>query len=158
MHCGDVGGEAVFEQFAGLRTWFVWGNMDFPDPTLERYVESLGVQAPRVIPVEIELDGHTIAVYHGHESHFTRLMRPIERRDFAAFGKLTAGWDYVLFGHTHRATDTRVEHVRLINPGALQRARVFTVATLDLARDTLKFWVVDEHVEETEHPREFVPR
>ena len=33
----------------------------------------------------------------------------------------------------------------MINPGALERAFPYTVATLDLARDELRFWQVDEN-------------
>lgn len=157
VHCGDVGGAAVFELFAGLPTWFVWGNTDFPDETLQRYVASLGITVPHSIPARIEVDGCSIAVYHGHEAQFTRLTRQIEQRNLTTFSELTAGWNYILFGHTHRPADTRLDPVRLINPGAVQRARPPTVATLDLARDALKFWVVDPHAPDGQQPRQFLP-
>lgn len=158
VHCGDIGGEAVFDQFAGRRMWFVWGNIDTPDPLLEGYAESLGLTVPHTTPVQLEIEGRTIAVYHGHEGHFMRLMRQLNRHDLAAFGKLTRGLDYIFHGHTHRAADLRVGQVRLVNPGALERARPYTVATLDLGRDALDFWQVDEHPELSERPRRFMPR
>ena len=158
VHCGDVGNEPVLTHFAGRRAWFVWGNTDTPDPLLERYAQSLGLKPAVLTPLVLELAGRRLAVYHGHETEFTRLIRQAGRRDFAAFDKLTEGLGYILHGHTHRATDTRVRHVRLINPGALDRARPHTVATLDLARDALDFWVVDEHAEPSEPPRSFQPR
>ncbi len=64
---------------------------------------------------------------------------------------------YVLYGHSHRATDLRVGRVRLINPGALDRARPATVATLDLKRDVVRFWQVDDHAAEADPPRRFKP-
>jgi predicted phosphodiesterase len=66
--------------------------------------------------------------------------------------------DYIIHGHTHRAAHVRIDHVRLINPGALERARPRTVATLDVANDALDFWRVDEHAETGDPPRPFLPR
>jgi predicted phosphodiesterase len=52
--------------------------------------------------------------------------------------------DYLLFGHSHRPTDERRGPTRRINPGALHRAKVRTVAVLDMARDSLHWLTVDE--------------
>jgi predicted phosphodiesterase len=49
-----------------------------------------------------------------------------------------------LHGHTHVARDERLGPLRVINPGALQRAAVHTVATLDLRTDQVGFWRVDD--------------
>jgi predicted phosphodiesterase len=51
--------------------------------------------------------------------------------------------DYLLFGHSHRTTDQRVGPTRMINPGALHRARTWTVALLDLESDVVKFLQID---------------
>ncbi len=64
---------------------------------------------------------------------------------------------YILFGHSHRPADLRVGRVRLINPGALDRARPHTVATLDLKRDLVRFWQVDDRAAEADPPRRFKP-
>jgi len=158
VHCGDIGGEAVLDELAGRQAWFVPGNIDGLDPTLMHYAKSLGLHIPDAIPLEIEIAGRRIAVYHGHEPHFNRLVRALRQRDLAAFESMTHGLDYLLYGHAHVATETRIGHVRMINPGALERARPHTVATLDLARDALGFWQVDELAEPTEPPRPFTPR
>jgi putative phosphoesterase len=158
VHCGDVGDEAVLDELAGRRTWFVWGNIDHADGLLVHYAETLGLSAPREIPVRIEIDGRVIAVYHGHEARFSRLNHLIRTHDLAGFEKLSAGADYILHGHTHRAAVKRVGRVQLINPGALERARPHTVATLDVGRDLLKFWQVNERADPDEEPRAFVPR
>lgn len=158
VHCGDIGGEAVLDELAGRQTWLVPGNIDAPNLTLMHYAESLGLHMPDAIPLEIEIAGRTIAVYHGHEPHFNRLIRALRHHDLAAFESLTRGLDYLLYGHAHVAAETRIGQVRMINPGALERARRYTVATLDLARDTLRFWQVDELADPSDPPRPFTPR
>ena len=51
--------------------------------------------------------------------------------------------DYLLFGHSHHATDERDGVTRCINPGALSRAAQYTVALLDLETDALQFLTVE---------------
>jgi predicted phosphodiesterase len=52
---------------------------------------------------------------------------------------LNARPDYLLTGHSHISSDTRVGIVRRINPGALHEAEQFTVALLNLTSDELEF-------------------
>ena len=75
---------------------------------------------------EISLAEKRIAVAHGH-LHID--LRPL----------LAAEPDYLFSGHSHLTDDQRVGPTRRINPGALHRARVYTVALLDLASDQLDF-------------------
>jgi len=130
FHCGDVGGEAVLDELAGHRAYFVWGNCDDTSLAMRRYAETLGLTVPASPPLRIELAGKRIAVYHGHERGFN-----------AAFSDPAI--DYLFFGHSHVYEDRRVNKLRAINPGALHRARVKTVATLDLTRDALTFLTLD---------------
>ncbi|NLE58743.1 MAG: metallophosphoesterase family protein [Planctomycetes bacterium] len=123
--CGDIGGLHVLEEFGGRRCWFVWGNTDSPDPTWRVQVESMGLPWPNG-PLELRLDGKRIGVFHGNESEFAKAYKQ-------------AGLDYLLFGHTHRQHDGYAGEMRVINPGALHRVRVPTVALLDLATDNLEF-------------------
>lgn len=129
VHCGDIGGEDVLIALAGRNVWFVWGNCDYTDASMNRYVRSLGLPLPNAVPLRIDLDGNGIAVFHGHE-------REIDRFDATQF-------DYVLHGHTHVRRDERIGQTRFINPGALHRAAEHTVATLDLSSDSLAFHVLD---------------
>ena len=149
VHCGDVGGEAVFNELAGRRARFVWGNSDQPGPLLNAYVRSLGLVVPMEVPLRLELAGRTIAVFHGHEPQFDRLFELAGAGEIALLEELLSGADYVLFGHWHRAFDERFGSARLINPGALYRVRTRSVATLDLRRDVLRFWYVDTEKTET---------
>lgn len=129
VHCGDVGGPEVLGEFAGRRCWFVWGNTDFPDPTWRSEVEALGLPWPDG-PAEFTLSGRRIAVYHGHEPGFERAIH-------------SGTFDYLLHGHTHRQVDYRKGRTRVINPGALHRVGLPTVAVLDLEGDDLIVLPVD---------------
>ncbi|HOA75012.1 MAG TPA: YfcE family phosphodiesterase [Phycisphaerae bacterium] len=125
VHCGDVGGIEVLEELAGRRCWFVWGNTDYPHPTWRASVEALGLPWPDG-PVEFTAAGRRIAVYHGHEPGFEGAIR-------------SGRSEYLLHGHSHRKADYRVGPTRVINPGALHRVGVPTVAILDVQSDDLSF-------------------
>lgn len=140
VHCGDIGGHAVLGELIGMPGWVVPGNTDLPDAALERYAESLGLTLARDVPLRIRLNGCAVAVFHGHEPAFEELVEEV-----AETGALPDGFgpcDYVFHGHTHVASDHRLGPVRIINPGALHRAGTYTVATLDLQSDDLRFWHV----------------
>lgn len=140
IHCGDLGSEQVLDALAGRDVWFVWGNVDVVELGLASYAEALGLHAPtKPPPVRIELAGKRFAISHGHERAFERLVE-------AHFeGAPEVRDDYICHGHTHMARDIRLPSgARLINPGALQRASVHTVATIDLTGDEVRHWVVDE--------------
>ncbi|MFQ5423598.1 MAG: metallophosphoesterase family protein [Phycisphaerae bacterium] len=130
FHCGDLCSEAVLDELAGHDTTFVWGNCDAPTPTLRRYVAEIGLTWPQP-PVIVELAGKRIGLFHGHEKDF----RSAPAGD---------GLDYIFYGHTHVYDDRTENGCRLINPGALHRARVRTVALLDLASGELLFLRVDD--------------
>lgn len=125
IHCGDVCGLDVFDQFVGQPFSFVWGNCDFDDGSTLAYLKTVGLKPPDGVPLRLSLGGKSFAVFHGHEPAFVRAE--------------LLGVDYVLHGHSHVARDERVGGVRFINPGALYRASRKTVATLDTTSDKLQF-------------------
>jgi putative phosphoesterase len=129
VHCGDLCGEQVLDELAGHACTFVWGNCDLPGPSMRRYVEKLGLTWPEP-PVILELAAKRIAVFHGHERTFSAAA---DRDDL----------DYVLYGHTHKYADRRIDRVRFINPGALHRARPHTCAILDLSSGELSVLRID---------------
>ena len=126
IHCGDVCGMAVFDELVDRPCTFVWGNMDFPDDALMAYLDSIGLAAPQAEPTRVNLDGKSFAVFHGHEGGFHNAVDTLQV-------------DYLLHGHTHITRDESRGITRIINPGALQRAKVKTVATLDTGTDQLTF-------------------
>jgi putative phosphoesterase len=142
VHCGDVGGPEILDEFAGLRAWVVYGNMDDMDTARLCDTVEGGLTISLRGPLRFELDGRALAVFHGHEGEYARWMGALDMK-----GALLPGGgrcDYILHGHTHRVRDVRVGAVRIINPGALYRAAVHTVATLDLRSDLLQFWLVSD--------------
>lgn len=126
IHCGDVGGIAVFDELVGRPCTFVWGNTDIVNAGVLAYLDTVGIPAPSELPTRIELGGKRFAVFHGHERNFDEAPRRLDV-------------DYILHGHTHLRRDDRVHGKRIINPGALYRARCKTVATLDTTIDKLRF-------------------
>lgn len=138
IHCGDIGTRLVLDALAGLNAWFVWGNNDVPDdPFLNQYVAALGLPLPPEPPLRVRLAGRCLAVFHGHEPEFGRLIDALRAGRADQVAALVGDAQFVLYGHTHVAADEQLGGVRLINPGALHRARQYTVALLDLESDKL---------------------
>lgn len=155
VHCGDVGGEAVLDALVGIPAWFVWGNSDYVDHSLEHYAESLGISPPRTIPTCIELGTQKIAVFHGHEASFGTVARRLEAGDAQGLARLLQGATYVLYGHTHLPCNERQLGVSFVNPGALHRARSYTVATIDLVTDAVDHWIVTDDMSTTARPQRY---
>ena len=130
IHCGDVGSEDVLDQLAGTDSAVVFGNTDWDRRPLERYAQLIGVACHDPF-ADLNLDGKRIAVTHGDDARLKQ--------------RLLAGqeYDYLFQGHTHVPHDERFGRTRLVNPGALHRARVKTVATLDLISDRLSLLTVE---------------
>ena len=129
IHCGDVGSPRIIDLFIGLRAALVWGNNDWDRNALTRYAEMLGVRVFQT-DGQLELDGKHFAVTHGDNLHIVH--QYIEQQQV----------DYLLLGHSHVKTDTRSGRIRVINPGALHRASVKTVALLNTATDELRFLAI----------------
>lgn len=144
LHLGDVGAVEVIDALvtAGpngssqMPARLVFGNTDWDRLSLERYARELGVAVddpvgrlafPGVVPVPgAEAGGGTQLVYcHGDDPE------PIRQ---AIAQKVR----YVCHGHTHCFTDAMQGETRVINPGALFRAREYTVAVLDTQADRLE--------------------
>ena len=130
IHCGDVGSERVLDHLAGEPSGFVFGNTDWDRAPLQRYAEQIGVQCWGTLG-NLTIEGKQIAVTHGDDHR-------LKQRLFAG-----QNYHYVFQGHTHIPRDERIGRTRVINPGALHRARAKTVATVDLATDELRFLTLE---------------
>lgn len=132
VHLGDVGSESVLDLLVGVPSLVVFGNCD-DARSLTRYAQILGIEVahPSAI-IEVKVDelvshrdlppagqfGLRIGVTHGHlESEVERL--------------LDLRVDILLHGHTHEIRDERIEGVRILNPGALHRAKFHSVLLLE---------------------------
>ena len=129
VHCGDVGSELVLDHLAGVPAAFVFGNTDWDRPTLARYAEKIGVASHHPF-ADLDLGGKKFAVTHGDDFKLKQRLLSEQRHD------------YLLQGHTHLRADERVGRTRVINPGALHRAKEKTVATLDTESGKVVFLVV----------------
>jgi len=120
VHLGDVG-ESVLAFFSAWPTHFVAGNTD--------YVDSLGEAITAAGQTfhgrfgQLEVEDRRIAFLHGDD--IRRLNRAIESGE----------WSFVFHGHTHLPRDQQEGDTRVINPGAIHRARRPSVAILDLDED-----------------------
>lgn len=132
IHCGDIGGTDVFDELVGRPCHFVWGNCDRPSAALRSYLETVGLTEPDEVPLRLTLGGKCFAVLHGHEAAARRI-------------ESISNADYILHGHSHVRRDERIGTVRIINPGALYRARTKTVAILDPTTDELTFCELPSH-------------
>ena len=130
VHCGDVGSELVLDVLVGLPAAFVFGNNDWDRRGLERYAAAVHVSCLGHAG-ELELGGKLFHVQHGDDARAMRAALDSQR------------FDYLLHGHSHLTRDERVGRTRIVNPGALHRAREKTVALLDTATDELKLITVN---------------
>ena len=79
---------------------------------------------------DLELGGKRVAVIHGDDYKLKQRLLSEQRHD------------YLFQGHTHLRADETVGRTRVINPGALHRAKEKTVATLDTESGKVAFVVV----------------
>lgn len=119
LHCGDVGGLVVLEQFVGTPLWFVWGNTDHPQASWRKAVETWGFHWPQRSPLAVELAGKRILLAHGHEPTFRQVFRDPDA-------------DFLFYGHSHSRMYVQLGRCTVVNPGAIQRTPLPTVAVVDL--------------------------
>lgn len=130
IHCGDLGSEEIItllfeQQENGLPVCAVPGNLDEWDPGLIIYANKLGLPLPRL--QRRIFDGLHIAVFHGHDP------KTLER--LLADPEL----DLLFTGHTHVAADETCGRLRIINPGAVYRAKPPGVSVFDTQSKKLIF-------------------
>lgn len=139
IHLGDLGTPRVIDalviegdpsgQPASCR--LVFGNTDGQIETLGRYASELGIIVDHPAG-RVEVDGRILVFTHGHDQ---RIMAEAVSDEVA----------YLCYGHSHQPRDERIGKTRLINPGALFRARRHTVAMLDTAADQVIFYFLDDN-------------
>lgn len=133
IHCGDICEPYLLDPLAGLPNAVVFGNNDWDHASLLDYAKPLGINFHYPI-ADLTLDGKRIAVLHGDNHQlFNQLVQ-------------SQNYDYILFGHTHIRTEKIVGKTKLINPGALHRAKPRTVATLDTTTGNVRFFALSERL------------
>jgi putative phosphoesterase len=119
LHCGDIDDSETVELFRGFTTHFVFGNCDIDKGAMREAMTDIGATLHDHFG-SIELEGVKLAFTHGDDKI---LMRDVERSEY---------YDFLFYGHTHQAEEHRTGPTRVINPGALHRARPKTFIVLDL--------------------------
>lgn len=119
LHCGDIEDEETVRLFAELPTHFVFGNCDDARDRLRTVMGECGATIQEPFG-HVEFEGVKIAFIHGDDKH---LLRDVEH---------SGHFDFLFYGHTHQAETHRTGPTRVINPGALHRARPKTFVVLDL--------------------------
>jgi uncharacterized protein len=120
LHCGDIDDEETVRLFRGFTSHFVFGNCDGDREGLRQAMEEIGATLHENFG-NVEFEGVKIAFVHGDHSG---LLRDLERSE---------AFDFLFYGHTHSAEEHRTGPTRVINPGALHRARPKSFVVLDLA-------------------------
>lgn len=124
VHLGDIETERVLEELAGLDAHVVFGNTDWNLESLASTARHLDLRVDHPAG-RLRDNGRVVAFTHGD-------------RPSLIDQALAEGVDYLLHGHTHKVRDERVGATRVINPGALFRARRYTAAYLDTEADRLE--------------------
>lgn len=119
IHCGDLTIADVVDECSVLPCYFVFGNCDHDRESLRQAINRVGGTCLERGGL-ISLGGRRLAVTHGDLDRELRRLAALEP-------------DYLFSGHTHVASDVQKGPTRWINPGALHRASVWTVALLDIA-------------------------
>jgi putative phosphoesterase len=135
LHCGDIEDPQTVRLFAGLDAHFVLGNCDYYVEDLRQTMEEVGAHFHGHWGT-LELAGRKLGFMHGHNA-----LRLQEAEDSGVL-------DYLFHGHTHVAADRRNGPTRVINPGALHRARPKTFVVLDLASGAVESIALGPAVEE----------
>jgi putative phosphoesterase len=130
LHCGDIEDGDTVALFAGFTAHFVLGNCDSDPAELRTAVRQIGgtLHAPFG---DLDLDGKRVAWIHGDDR---RLFEHIEQ---------SRHFDYLFYGHSHRAEQHRTGPTLVVNPGALHRARPKTFVVLDISSGELESIVLE---------------
>jgi uncharacterized protein len=129
IHCGDIEDADTVWLFPG-HTDFVFGNCDSERTSLRQAIHGIGGTLHEPFG-HLELAGADVAFIHGDDR---RLFQQLE-----SSGK----FDYLFYGHSHHAEEHRHGPTRVINPGALHRARPKSFVILDLETGELESLTVD---------------
>jgi putative phosphoesterase len=130
IHCGDIEDADTVWLFQGFAVHFVFGNCDYERTSLRQAIHGIG-ETLHEDWGQLELDGVKMAFTHGDDQ---RLLHELET---------SGAFDYVFHGHTHQAVDRRRGLTRIINPGALHRARPKTFVVLDLLSGVAESVIVE---------------
>lgn len=130
LHCGDIDSPAAVRLFTTVPTHFVFGNWDLRRSALRSAIREMG-GGFHERSGRLEVGDKRLAWVHGHVRG--------ERQRLETSGE----FDFVFYGHSHKAEAHRIGKTVVINPGALFRVRTKTVAVVDLVTSEWEHLPVD---------------
>ena len=130
LHCGDIDDAETVELFRDFTTHFVFGNCDLDKAEMRAAMTNIGATLHDSFG-SVELEGVKIAFLHGDDA---KMMRDVERSGY---------YDFLFYGHTHQAEEHQTGPTRVINPGALHRARPKSFLVLNLADKQTETLIVE---------------
>ncbi len=119
IHCGDIQSPETVCHFARFPTHFVLGNCDWHGAAFKPSMAAIGAKLYEPFG-ELELGGRTIGWIHSHDA---KLFMDLEFSDH---------FDYLFYGHTHKAEQHHRGRTLVVNPGALFRVRQRSCVVLEL--------------------------
>ena len=119
IHCGDICDVETVRLFEGLTADFVFGNCDYERANLRLVMAEIGATLHEPFG-HLDVEGVKLAFVHGDDPS---LLEGLE---------YSGQFDFVFYGHTHMAREHRRGCTRVVNVGALYRARTRTFGILDL--------------------------
>jgi uncharacterized protein len=125
IHCGDIQSPETVRLFEPIATHFVFGNCDWQPELIAPAIEDIGATLHEPFG-ELELDGTKIAWIHSHDM---KLFLELEFCD---------RFDFLFYGHTHKAEQHRRGRTLVVNPGALYRVRQRSCVVLDISSGQLE--------------------
>lgn len=128
LHLGDITTPETVALFRGLPITFLRGNND--DAAELAPALSRAGMPPLHDEWTAEVEGVRIGATHGHMK--------------GRLAALLGDRDVVLHGHTHRRRVEQAARALVVNPGALHRAHVRTIAILEVPSRRVLFFEVRE--------------
>ena len=133
IHLGDVETCEVIDECAGLPVKLLFGNCDVVH-RLHNYAEMLDVEVVHPF-YEFKRCEIRFSCLHGDDFQLYESM--LENEEV----------DVIFHGHSHQTRDEMVKNTRCINPGALHRAKSYTVATFETKSQTVAFYEVTDDID-----------
>jgi uncharacterized protein len=132
LHCGDIDSPATVRLFTDVVTHFSFGNWDLETAKLRSAIREIGAVCHGELG-RLDLSGKRIAWVHGHARGQRHRL------------EVSQEWDFVFYGHSHKAETHRSGRTLVLNPGALHRAKLKTAAVVDLRTGDWEQVVIEPH-------------
>lgn len=122
LHAGDIIDMVILDLFCDFDLFLVQGNGDPDIPQINKKLQSLKKNECHK-HYDIQILGKNILLTHGDNiPHFRSAVE-------------SGMYDYIIKGHTHFPEDYIRNNIRILNPGALSRASIYSIGILDIEKN-----------------------